>query len=132
LQHEQGESNKNSIFQALTGLVVNGNPVPVYDSKLESPEDLYVIISTVFSVRTGNLSIYQYKATLVVEIFHQQQNSATNDLVDDVGEAIENIIMPDNTPVPGTASLPDQPGWLLIEPYVSSASNVCITGVPGG
>lgn len=111
-----------SFMEALQNLTVDGIAIPVYDSKDESNEQVYVILSTQFSQRTGNLSILQWKCTMDIEIYHNQQNSATNDIVDNIAEAIEAIIEPN--PVPVNFSLPPQTGWIFADVYCSTTSNI--------
>jgi hypothetical protein len=111
-----------AFYQAIQALNVNGADIPVYDAKVESNEGLYVIMSTQFATRTGNLKLYMWRASIDIEIYHNQQNSATNDLVDDVGEAIENIISP--FPDPIGSGIVQQNGWDITDVYLNTSTNV--------
>lgn len=127
---DRDKAIRYAFYQAIQSLNVNGKDIPVYDAKVESNEGLYVIISTQFASRIGNLKLYMWKGSIDIEIYHNQQNSATNDLVDDVGAAIEAIISPNADPV-GTGII-QQTGWQITEVFLSNSTNVKLTNYMDG
>lgn len=112
---------ENLVLVGYTGPLEN-YVVPVYDSKLETPDEVYCLITTQFSIYDGNFTKYSWRATIELEIFHMQQNSATNDVVDDIGEAIEAIIIP--TQKPTGNGIIQQPGWLITNVQCDSVTNL--------
>jgi hypothetical protein len=91
--------------------------VPVYDSKLESDELLYVILASQTATDIGNYVLFQWLSGIDIEIYHLQQNSATFDIVDAVAEEIEQRIL-------HSAGLAAQPGWDISCTYLNGASNL--------
>jgi homoaconitase/3-isopropylmalate dehydratase large subunit len=96
--------------------------VPVYDSKMETDDQIYVVISNQFSIRNATLQAKQWRSTIEIDIYQSQQNSATNDFIDDIGELIEGVITPGNRE--GISGLPDVSGWLITNVFVNSVSNI--------
>lgn len=103
--------------------------VPVYDSKIESTENVYVIISNQFSIYDGDFTRYRWKSTIEIDIFHTQQNSATNDIVDDICEQIESLLLNSSTPI--GSGIIQQDGWKITNVTLSSVSNIRIKQYQG-
>lgn len=127
---DRDKAIRYAFYQAIQNLTFNSQVVPVYDSKVESSEGLYVIISTQFASRVGNLKLYMWKASIDIEIYHNQQNSATNDLVDDVGALIEKAVEP--YPDPTGSGIVQQVGWDITDVYLTNSTNVKISNYNGG
>lgn len=110
---------------------INGTPVvvPVYDSKLESNSDLYVIYGAQISQRDGTLHCRRWRTTMELEICHRQQESATMDWVDDVSEEIENRVF---TTLPDTDTFTAVPGWLIQLTNLETAQTFKMREVQGG
>jgi hypothetical protein len=85
--------------------------VPVYSNKNESNEEMYVLITSQFGQNRSNLTSYQWKEVVTLEIYHTQQNSATYDFVDIISDEIERLILPEIPLYGNPDGLTPQPGW---------------------
>lgn len=86
-------------------------PVPVYSNKNESDEEMYVLITGQFGQNRSNLTCYQWKEVVTIEIYHTQQNSATYDYVDIISDKIEELILPAIPLYNNPDGLTAQQGW---------------------
>jgi hypothetical protein len=102
---------------------------PIYDSKLEADDNLYVIYASQTAQWAGNFSQKRWDCNIDIEIYHRQQNSATFEAVDLVGEAIENSVMGEK-PVASILSAP--PGWQIETTILTSANSVKLQEEQGG
>lgn len=85
--------------------------VPVYSNKNESDEEMYVLITAQFAQNRSSLTNYQWKATITLEIYHTQQNSATYDYADIISDKIEELILPVAPLYNNQDGLTPQTGW---------------------
>ena len=102
---------------------------PIYDSKMESNDNIYVIFASQTSQWDGNYSQNRWDCNIDLEIHHRQQESATFDAVDLVGEAIENSILGVK---PVASNLVAQPGWKIETTILTSANSVKLGEIQGG
>lgn len=107
---------REGFYQTLKNLSVtipNVGPisVPVYSNKNESDEEMYVLITGQFAQNRSNLTCYQWKGVITLEIYHLQQNSATYDYVDIIGDKIEELILPASPLYNNQDGLTAQAGW---------------------
>lgn len=123
------EAYRMSIYYALENIVVNynGEPfqVPVYDSKLESEANIYVILASQTAIWNGNFVQKQWQCMIEIEIYHHQQDSATFKLVDEVSEIIENKILA-ATPMQSLILQPAE--WQIMNTYLSSVNALKLRG----
>lgn len=116
---------RKSVYDALQNIqiTVDGSivDVPVYDQKLESDDLIYIIIDSQSAVWIGDFVARKWNCSVDIEIKHKQQDSAVFDIVDDVGEEIENRLI---TTVPALTGIIAQPGWRMMNNVISSVSNL--------
>lgn len=84
-----------SIHTALNGnLSYDSTNVPVWDEKLESSVDKYVILSTQVGVPENSQQTFVRKASILIDIVDKQDNTVSKDAVDDISDQILDIIFP--------------------------------------
>lgn len=108
--------------------------VPVYDSKVENDDsitsNMYIILADQFSTNQQTMSGNFFKSNITIEIYHKQQESATFDYVDEIGEVIENrIILSNDRDLLG---ITQSDGWKISGGYLNSSSNVKLQMFQGG
>lgn len=114
---------RNAFYSAMVGALNipggSGDKIPVSDGKAETKARLYVLIESQTAVSDSDFRNRRWRATLSVSIMHKQMDSYTRDIVDDVGQQIEDII------TPGIASqngLPAQNGWQVTSIVLDNVS----------
>lgn len=99
--------------QALQGNIsYDGAAVNIYDAITtnEVPnENLYVLLTGQTAINESTLHHYRWRCVQTIEIVSKQYSSVSKDIADDVGNQIENIILP--TLKPGTGGMTEQEGW---------------------
>lgn len=111
---------RNAYFNVLNGnLSYNSINVPVFDNKVESPNDsLYVLLTDQASSYNGNFARAAWDSLFQIKIISKQYNSVSKDIVDDICQQIEDIISPDTT----TIGLQAHTGWQIINVYVNTCN----------
>lgn len=110
-----------SFFDALNGeLTYNSVAVPISDMKLETDAPVYVLITRqTATLSPQNYDTFIWETTLTLEIHSVHQDSVTKDIVDEVGEQIEQIIIGTS---PQDNGLVQQEGWVIDNVYLSNSS----------
>jgi hypothetical protein len=103
---------------------------PIYDSKLESDDNLYVLYASQTSQWDGNYAQNRWICNIDIEIHHRQQDSATFDGVDLVGEAVEGSILNSSKPVASVLVAP--PGWQIETTILTSSNSIKLGMTQGG
>lgn len=98
--------------------------VPVYDSKLETNDQLYVLVESQTAQADHNYALLMWRCTIELSIYHVQQNSATLDVVDMVSDEIENRLLV----APGVGNLAAQTGWQVDGMYLASSNSLKMSG----
>lgn len=126
---------RTAVYEAIKGqlqITVAGNniDVPVYDSKLESNDQVYVLLTNQAATYTGDLHRFRWRCSVTVEIVHRQTDSAVKDVLDLVSDKIEDIILFAPTGRPGGNGLIQQQGWTMHN-VVLNTVNSLIMELPG-
>lgn len=116
---------RNGIGDAINGqLSYDGNQVHHYDEATtnEVPnEKLYVLLTQQTANNAADFTRFRWRCVQTVEIVSKQINSVSKDIVDDVGEQIEQIIIyPDNQP--GNGGMIAQAGWEFSDVLLESVN----------
>jgi hypothetical protein len=126
---------RTGFYEALKGLLlitVSGNSinVPIYDAKLESADDIYVLLTNQAATYTGDMHRFRWRCSQTIEIVHNQTDSAVKDVLDLVSDKIEDIILFAPTGKPGGNGLIQQVGWTM-QNVVLNSVNCLALEVPG-
>lgn len=125
---------RKAVKQAIEGVVVNVNgfdiTVPIYDSKMESDEPIYAILTNQSAIWDGNFHQKQWQCMIEIEVYHRQQDSATYDYIDVVGNEFEERLLADRVGLP--SGLLYTSGWEMVNMFLSSANNIKLKEYQGG
>jgi hypothetical protein len=115
---------RQAVYEILTGISIDlgygSIPIPIYDNKLESDEDIYILLEAQTAQNESAFPLYVWRCTLELSIYHTQQNSATFDAVDMVCEIIEDRV----TTSPGANNFGLQSGWQISNTYLQSSNSL--------
>lgn len=130
---DRDQAYRYAINEAIKNIIVDIGfgpfTPPIYDSKLESNENIYVLYASQTSQWDGNFSQNRWDCNIDIEIHHRQQDSATFEGVDLVGEAIENSVL-STKPVASILNMPA--GWKAETTILTSANSVKLGETQGG
>lgn len=123
---------REGFYQTLKNMQVNIPDVglfnvPVYSNKNESDEEMYVLITGQFAQNRSSMTSYHWRETITLEIYHNQQNSATYDYVDIIGDEIERLILPAIPLYNNPDGLTPQPGWQFSALELRDVNSMALT-----
>jgi hypothetical protein len=116
--------NREKVIRQAYYNVLNGNlsynsiNVPIYDEKVESNEDVYVLMVAQDAVDTGDFHRQSWISTITFDIVSKQYASVSKDIVDAVSEQIENIVKPTASAI----GLEQQAGWQITNVRLSQVN----------
>jgi hypothetical protein len=96
-----------------TALSYDSNAVHAYDSATtnEVPDEMqYVLLAQQSSVNNADYTRFRWNCVQTIEITSKQSSSVSKDIVDDIGEQIEQIVVYPNSK-PGKGYMAPQSGW---------------------
>lgn len=111
-----------AFYTPLNGnLSYESSEVKIFDQKFEPNANTtnYVLISNQSSQDSGNFSCFRYTSRITFQIVSKTQSSVSSDVVDDIGEQIENIILPGS---PAQNGLTQQSGWQILNVAIESVN----------
>jgi len=122
------KAHRQAVLDVLLNLTVNidlGSGVqsvviPVYDNKLESDENIYVLLEAQTAQNESAFPVLIWRGIIEVSIYHTQQDSATFDIIDAIGEEVENKIIN----APGISNFAPQTGWQISNTYLNSVNSL--------
>jgi hypothetical protein len=115
-----------AFFTPLDGnLNYSGSEVKIFDQKFEPNANStnYVLISNQSSQDQGNFNCFRWTSRITLQVISKTQSSVSSDVVDDIGEQIENIIFPGN---PSQNGLTQQTGWQILNVALESVNYTSI------
>lgn len=109
-----------------TALSYDGNAVHVYDSLTTNEvtdEMQYVLLAQQSSVNSADFRRFRWNCIQTIEITSKQYSSVSKDIVDDIGEQIEQIITYPQSQ-PGNGYLAAQSGWEFSDILLESTNYI--------
>jgi hypothetical protein len=115
------------VYEAIkTSLSYDGADVHVYDDATtnEVPnENKYVLLTSQSAVNASDYRRFRWNCVQTIEIVSKQLSSVSKDIVDDIGEQIEQIIAyPQNQP--GNGFMAPQNGWEFSDILIESSNYI--------
>lgn len=114
-------SIRKAYYDTLNGnITYNGKTISIVDMLLKDnmKDDIFIVLfgqSSKYN-NEGNNKIQSWNSLIEISVIHKQSSSATRDVVDAIGEQIENLISPDTK----TTGLLQPSGWQILNPYVDA------------
>lgn len=109
-----------------TALSYDGNAVHTYDSLTTNEvtnEMQYVLLTQQSSVNSSDFRRFRWNCIQTIEITSKQYSSVSKDIVDDIGEQIEQIITYPQSQ-PGNGYLAAQSGWEFSDILLESTNYI--------
>lgn len=109
-----------------SALSYDGSDVHAYDDATtnEVPgENKYVLLTSQSSVNASDFRRFRWNCVQTIEIVSKQFSSVSKDIVDDIGEQIEQIVTYANNQ-PGNGFMAPQDGWEFSDILLESSNYV--------